>query len=323
MKDRRLICYVSMGMGDFYNMITMIPDIAKKRNISKENIIAYIDSKYFYDDLYRQDLGFPQKRESAEKIMGSVMDKKNMHVIPKELRTVGMLWKDKKEWYTGARYEWIKNDFLYYRRPETKNYMKSKIREGDIFIYSHMGEFNYEWRDGTNVLLKYERKPLKFSITKEQKEKLDNAISGKSLLIHVRRKNDLFDSKYHNTIIEHCKDKGIKCILIGLKNDFFGRFPENININNYENIVDFRSKISFEENMHLVENAKHMLTSTSMFTNHRLFFNKPTIICSSEKYGSSKVTYSKEQLDNENYLFLYPNNPIIDVIEEIEGWKFK
>ncbi len=197
----------------------------------------------------------------------------------------------------GIQYDKIKNDFMFYRLPMTKDYMKSKINDNDIFIYSIIGKDIYEWKNGENIYMDLERQPINLPMD-----------IPKTILIHVRKKG--VDDDFYHTLINKIIENGCRCVLIG--------HPKEINFTiNHSLVIDLRGKLTLSEIFDYIKNTEYMVGSSSMFTYHRWHFNKPTIILTPESSGCGANEYAirKEYLNNKKYLFL---NSDSDCYKEVE-----
>ena len=73
--------------------------------------------------------------------------------------------------------------------------------------------------------------------------------------------------------------------------------------------------------MYLIENNKYMITSGSMYTVHRFFSNKPTIICIFESNCTRWNGFHKEDNENKNYIFYDADLHHLDSIKhDIKKW---
>ncbi len=296
----KLICLLSFGTGDWYNLLTMLPAIMEERNIKKEDLKFFIDCIYFNDDKFKLE------KETAIKMME--LFTKNWEVVPEEFGSYrNLYYQDESDRKLGPVYEKIKNDFMFYRNVRTRKWIKDRLTSNDIFIYAALGKHIYEWKDGANIFIDYSQKPLDF------KFKYDNNIS--DLIIHVRGKGNNISSNFYNDIINKFLEKNKSIILIGN--------PNEIQINIKTNVKDLRGIISLEEIMHLIKSCSHMITSCSMFGYHRVLFNKPTIILTPEQTGggSSFAVFQENVLNNSNYLFLNSDEEIkVQTMERINQW---
>ncbi|MFW9882182.1 MAG: hypothetical protein ACFFG0_54655, partial [Candidatus Thorarchaeota archaeon] len=156
MTDKKLVVYAQCGLGDFYEMICMIPEIKRINNIKDENVHIYIDSIYFHDDKYLPE------RETTLKLLEKINKKGLFTIMYREHGSYhGLLWGEGSDWKKGIEDEKIKNDFLFYRTEATKQYMKERIDEDTIFIHSILGgNYVYEWKNGENKRISYKKVPI-------------------------------------------------------------------------------------------------------------------------------------------------------------------
>ena len=196
--DKKIIIYAQCGLGDYYDLFAMIPEIKKKYKTNKIKI--FIDSMYFWSP------GYQLEKETTIKMIEEIT--KDWEIVPMNVGSFrNLYYEDGKDRVNGPQYEKIKNDFLFYRLPQTKEYIKSRIGENNIFISTIMGKYIYEWKDNTNILIDLKREPLHFDIPKK-------------ILIHIRKKGKGVNDFYYTNLINYCLVKGFICILIGRKDGF-------------------------------------------------------------------------------------------------------
>jgi len=300
----KLICLITHGLGDWYPPLTILKSIMKKRNISDLEI--YVDSIYFASP------NFPLQQETGIKMIESIT--KNWIPVPPEYFGSG-------DWYgipdrrLGPQYEDIKYDFLFYRLPQLQQYMNnilSQQKEKHIFLCG-TGIWSYEWNGYENIPIDFsERHPLILGIP-EEKEFLDSIIKEDNILIHMRKKGGGVSDSYFHELITYCNSKGKKTILLGLQNEVRIPIPEN----NY----DLREKLSVEGVFYLIERNKYMITSSSVYTYHRFFFNLPTVITIMEHDVDRYHAFHKEDLENKNYIFYDSDLPHLENMKRnIDKW---
>jgi ADP-heptose:LPS heptosyltransferase len=298
MENKKLVLYCSHGLGDFYEMLCMVPEIKRINSIKDEDVHFFIDSVYFHDKKYKVEMN------STIDLLALVGNNGICTIVPENIGSYhGLIWYGNSDWRKGIEYDKIKNDFLFYREQKTKDYMKEQIDENTIFIYSSLGgNFVYEWKNGENIKINYKMKPIK--------------LRKKTILIHSRIKGFRMDSNFFTEIINHCIRNNFMVCLIGNKNE--------ITIDEHPQIEDTTGKLALEYNLDLIENCDYMIGNSSMFTLHRLMFNKPTIICTPEdswRTPGYKYLFNKKQLENPNFLFLNSDEDNIEIIKnKIDEW---
>lgn len=294
----KLVCYIQCALGDFYEMLSVLPRLIADRGIAKEDVKFYVDSVYFVTDQY------PREREAAIKMMETVT--KNWEIVPEELGSfMGLVFTSPEQQRPiGPVYDDIKHDFLFYRHDATKKYIKSKIDKDTIFLSSIVaGCHLYEWVDGTNVKLDYEPKPLEFQLSVPEMARLE-AKFDESVLVHVRTKGHL-KMDYFNSVIEYCEGlTGCHVVPVGTNK--------------------ICEELSFEEIMYAIGIAPLMITGSSMFTYHRFHYNKPTIVVTSHFLGLPEKIYPKSALENPNHVFVNADTPCLDIVlGEVDKWNSK
>ncbi len=305
----KLVCYIQCGLGDFYDLLCMLPDFIKKRNIKKEDIKFYVDSVYFVQNINKP-------KELVIKLMELIT--KNWEVIPADIGSwQNLFYDDRKDFPTGPVYEKIKNTFLFYRRPQTKDFFKKRLDKDTIFLHAIMGaNFTYEWKDGVNVPLKgtYERRPLRFQLPKYHTTKVElDAMFGKNTaLVQVRRKGKCITDGFFNEILTHLQSKGFNPIYVNLDG---GKITCGTNV----------TGSSPESLMYILEHIKYAVITSSIFSFHRVHFDKPTIITIPERLIGIKYVYQKEYVENPKYLFLNSDwkeeNVLPRIKERIDTWQ--
>lgn len=301
----KLVMIITHGLGDMYPPLSIVENIAKERNISKDNIKIYVDTAYF--GLYNN---YPDNlRESVKKLIETVT--LNWEPIPIHMFSSGD-WHGIPDRRNGPVYENIKNDFFFYRLNPLKEFAKQFINDDTILI-AGTGVWSYEWVNGENVPLSFSnRKKLEFNITQEHKNIVDKMLEKKCVLIHCRKKGAAINDIYFNTIVDKCIENNLTPILIGLRNEV--RIQNN-------NIIDIRETVPTEFIMYLIERCHYMITSGSMFTFHRFFSNLPTIIGLFESNVDRWHCFHKSDIENPNYIIYDADQPHIDkIINHIQIW---
>lgn len=267
----KLVLLLRYGIGDWYDLLSMLPEILKDKNLTKDDLKIYVDCIYFHDSRYSVE------KESAVKLIE--LFTKNWEVVPKELGSFDNLHME--------RVKDMRKVFLPFCRQETKNYIQSKLNTDDILISAFMGLYIYEWKNNTNVVLNFKKEPLRLPLEKP-----------KEILIHIRKKGNYVSDTFYNNIMQQCIDNNIRCILIGNEKEMY--------IHSNKHILDLRNKLSLGEIFDYIEKADYMISSTSIFAYHRFHTNKPTIFLNPVFTGTALQTpvVRPEYLNNKNYLFL-------------------
>jgi len=306
----KLVCLLTYGLGDWYHPLSVIPSIKAGLGI--------VDVKLYVDCVYFAYPGFESQKQTGISMLNVVT--KDWEVVPPQYFGSG-------DWYgipnriIGPQYNDIKNDFCFYRGHALKSYMRNvydtlKQKEPITFLVGQQ-KWTYIWNGVENIPIDFsKREPLKFSLPNyAEKEKLDKILSEPIVLIHVRKKGRYINDDYFQQIINYCDTFNLKTALIGLKSESI------LTLGN--NTYDFRESLSPEGCMYLIERSAYMITSGSMYTMHRLYFNKPTIIGLHETFGNGdrNNTYFKEDLDNPNYLIFNSDEPNLNTIfKTIKTW---
>ena len=285
----RLVLYLQGGVGDWYRLLMMMPEIIKQRKVDKIKI--FMDSVYFHDKKFNTE------RETALTLLLPYTD--DITIIPKEIGSWERLfYNDGTLEIEGPSYEKIKNVFMFYRKEITKKWIKERLEPDDVFIYAILNRHLYEWKDGVNILVNY-------------------PMVNDKILIHVRKKGWNSTSELYNKIIKYCRDKNKKVILIGHKGE--------IVINEYDNCTDLRNEIPFKECLDIIERCKYMISNSSLFGLHRAYFsNNPTIFLWPEYSGAGnpEATFDEKWiLENPNFTFLNGDTVQFEEIKQvIDKW---
>lgn len=283
-----LTVLLTHGLGDLYPPLSVLPWIMENNGILRKDTKIYIDSCCFiYPERY------PGMSDAAIQMCKTISD--NVEIVPKQYYSSNDFYNadgSDRHSRTGPIYEEIKHDFMFYRLQHMKNWAKGLLNPDNLFI-SGPGPWSYEWKDGENVPLPWEkRRQLLFAPKKVDKVK-ELTQSGK-LLIQLRKKGCMTDSFYQG-ILDHCKNIGISCVLIGLKKEV------GVNTDGH---IDVRNELDFSDLMCVVDRAGCFLTTSSVVANHRFYSNKPTIILMPYSLGEKQYCYLKADLENPNYMFL-------------------
>ncbi len=313
----KAIVYIKGGLGDIYPVLSILPKVMQDRELKKEDMKFYTDCVYLlFPDVYGSRL----KNASNELLKAGGVEE--YEIIPEEYQSATDLdWPNAKAQVYGPILgeNCRKDNFFLWRYSRTKEYMRKefdKLPKDSILIDSVVAERIFEWKDGEyKDLRNYERVPLKFVPNEKEKEYVDSICTGKHLLIHIRIKGKEESIENYNKIIKHCKEKGIKCILLGRTNE--GKIELR------DNIIDLRDcRLSFTAEMYLSSKAKLMLTGSSGFTIHRLYHNfkdKKTISCYAQSRGDYKKHLPKKIIENSNHIFFDADENNTDkIIKEIQ-----
>ena len=313
----KAIVYLKGGLGDVYPVLSILPKVMEDRGLKKEDMKFFTDCVYLlFPEIYGQRL----KNVMVELLkVGGVEE---YEIIPEKYQSANDLdWPNKEAQICGPNLgkNCSKNDFFLWRFPWTKKYMKEefdKLPKDSIIIDDIVAERIFEWKDGEyKDLRNYERVPLNFVPSEKEKIYIDKICTGKHLLIHIRVKGKGESISDFNKIIKHCKDKGIKCILLGMTDEG--------SIESSENIIDLRinkeeGKISFTAEMYLSYKAKLMLASSSGFTIHRFYYN--FIAQEFQQVFPESVKGSGEYLKNDSVEILQidPYNAYVVTIKAVQ-----
>lgn len=294
----KLICLLTHGLGDWYLPLSILNGFMKERNISELDV--YIDSVY---------MAFPHQylsqRETGIKMVESIT--KNWQAVPTEFFGSDD-WHGIPDRRMGPEYHNIKNDFLFYRKDCVKNYMRTiyenEKKRGDVAFISGTGVWSYEWNGSENIPLDFSKK-IKLNFNKPQGNELNKCndiIANNTVLIHARKKGAVINDEYFQKVIDFCNAKNKKTAIIGLKSE----------CKIYNMTYDLRENISVEQTMYLIEHLPVMATSGSMYTTHRFFVNKPTLMNIFESNVDRYHSILKEHIENPNHIIYDGDKPHLD-----------
>ena len=295
------IVYLRGGLGDFYPFLCIWPIIIK--NYKLENI------KYFLDTVYLNYMGpgYEFNRQSLLYLLniGNIYE---YTVIPRHFSCAGdILYPDAKARCDGPIEKNIKNEFMFWRKAETKEYIKGHLKfDDDILIDMAFTEQTFMWKNNEYRELKIDqRMPLTIIPDNKEKEHIHNICQEPHVVLHIRIKGYNESAHNFNNIINYCKVKNIKCILVG--------FSVEGTILPLDNIIDLRdNKVSFSGQMYLMTYAKNVIASGSGFTFHRLYHNfldKKTMLYYPKSLGDISHGIYKGHLQNPNHIFVDTDNP--------------
>ena len=299
-----LHCYLQCGLGDFYDLFTILPDFIKQNNVDK--VKFWVDSVYFHNG------GLVKQKQSVIDLIDSVSG--DYTVIPQECGSYNKLYYKNFEVdrWAGPIYEDIKNTFMPLRKPLTQSYMRSRIKYDDLFIHAIMGiNFTYQWVDSCNVpLIDYVRKPVELELTHEEEFRCFQILQDHDTILQVRRKGKGETDEYFKDIHR----------MLSAVGSIKGKLPLVIDFDGVH-IPDAKEyDLSFAEVLHLVARVENMITSSSVLGCHRLHYNKTTIINTPYRNGSNEIIF-KDYLSNPNYLFLdAEKDNLTRILGEIATW---
>jgi hypothetical protein len=295
------VVYLRGGLGDFYPFLSIWPTIIKDYKL--ENIKYFLDTAY----LNNVGVGYNFNKQSLLYLLNIC----NIHeytIIPPQFScSADILYPDAKARVDGPTEERIKNEFMCWRRAETKEYIKCQLKSADdVLIDMAFTEQTFMWKNNEYKELKIDnRPPLAVLPDDREKEYVHNLCKEPHVVIHIRIKGRNESSNNFNNIINYCKTKNIKCILVG--------FLAEGTIAPQSNIIDLRdSKISFPGQMYLMTCANNVIASGSGFAYHRLyhnFTNKKTILCYPKSFGDVSHGVYKGHLQNPNHIFVDVDDP--------------
>ena len=303
----KCVVYMRGGNGDVYPFLTILPQIMKEKNLTVDDITLYLDSAYTL---------YPGSYKFESKTMLRMIDAagiKNIIFVPGLCSSANdLLWPSQNARIYGPLIDenFDRNEFMFWKSSLTKEFMKSKLNKDTIFI-DGVVDANFEWdmKKEEYKQLSYEEFPLEFKPHISEMIKINTMLATPHLLIHYRKKGYKEDTNHYNKIIEFCNDNDIVPIVIGLKdNNLTGNF------------MDLREELTVDGLFYITKEAKMMLTSSSVFTFHRLYYqfkNKTTIISSPTHLGGFEKSLKQKIYDNSNHYFFNSDEDNIDKICEV------
>ncbi len=303
----KCVAYMRGGSGDVYPFLAILPQIMKEHNLNMDDIVLYLDSVYTLN---------PTSHKFASETMLRMIDVaglKNIIYVPIDNSSaMDLLWPSQNARIYGPLMEenFDKKEFMFWKELRTREFIRSKLTKDTIFI-DGVVDTNFEWdmKKEEYKQLDYEEVPLEFKPDVSEMIKINDMLKSSHLLIHYRKKGYKEDTYYYNKIIEFCSANNITPIVIGLKDDnLIGRF------------IDLREELSVDGLFYITKESKMMLTSSSIFTFHRLYYNfknKTTIISYPNHLGGFEKSLKQKIYDNPNHYFYNSDEDNIDKICEV------
>lgn len=311
---RKCLVYLRGGCGDIYPFLVMVPEILRENNLNIDDIQIYIDSVYLQD---------PEKHQFDSQTMFKLFAAygfTRLCVLDKCHSTAwDLLWSSKEAIVQGPKINinFREDDFMFWRSEFTKRYMKSQLeKHPDAIFIDGVVDRIFQWENGKYKQLTYDEYPVKFIMKDSEKIFIDTMLKEKHILIHYRIKGTYDNNNYFNSVIDFCNKQNRIPIFIGLKGG-----------NLKGNFIDLRERLSVEELFYIVEKADLMLTSSSIISYHRVYFNyedRKTILCTPYHLGGFICNFNQKIYNNQNHIFLNSDEDNLEKIYEvIKGDKYE
>jgi hypothetical protein len=256
------VVYLRGGIGDQYAFFAMLPEFLKERNITTNDLEIYVDSVYFYS---------PQqywRQKEALLAIYTYYDTLYFTEIPGNVGSAHNLHFFQEERERGFNLDLHGTDFMYARTQTTKDYFKN-ILQGRPLIDVPYVEQVLEFKNGQYTKLNYKRKQILENLHIETHHDLLNNLFGSynefannSILCFINCKGRQENFQKYLSIIKSLNSKKIRTIVIGTTKEVL---PSET--------IDLRNRLTFQENLFLINYAPITLMSGSSFAFHRLHNN--------------------------------------------------
>ena len=300
----KCVVYVRGGNGDIYPFLARLPKIMKKYKLEMKDIDIYLDSVY---TLYPQQHKFNFDTMMRMFIVSGI---NKIYNIPLEVSSADdLIWPSQNAVIYGPKINrnFKDDDFMFWRRWQTKEYIKDRLV--DCLFIDNVVDQTYIWQNGKYTQVVSEEEPLEFTPSLDETTRINILLQQPHILIHYRVKGKEESEEHFSKIIEFCNKLNIMPILIGLKSENLkGKF------------VDLREKLTVDGLFYITEQAKLMLTSSSVLTFHRLYSNfseKKTIVCSPYSLGGYENNFNQYVYKNKKHIFFNSDNDNFDKICEM------
>jgi len=309
---KKLVVYMRGALGDIWPVISAIKPIIDKYQISKFDTTIITDNVYYFRANYPRGL---------EKFSIDMINKISPNIIkvsPFINNNFRLPFNDTTDALSQENADKMVNEFMFWRPPELKEFVKNFITPDCIFIDSLFTEciMKWNWEKQKYERIGDERAIFEFNPPKIEKDYIDDLlINDKHILIHTRKKQEgdavTMNDDYYNQIIKYCNKKNINVIVIGtdnliLKGDF----------------VDLRgeSPFSFEGTGYLIDKCNMMLGNDSGFSAMKLYQQqKDKLLIMNYPRWSRSPWYFRAIKDKSNCLLLNAQEDNFDKIKKAIG----
>ena len=303
----KCVVYMRGGCGDLYPFLTILPQIMEEHKLTMDDIELYLDSIYTL-----APNSHPFNSETMLRILKVAGIEKVILVPIFDSSALGLLWPSEDTIIYGPLIgkNFDKKDFMFWRKPDTQKFIRDRLTKDTIFIDGVVDRiFEWDMKKEEYKQLKYIEVPLKFKPNVLEFFGINAILNSKHLLIHYRTKGYEENIDYYNKIISFCNTNDIVPIVIGLKdNNLTGKF------------IDLREMLTVDGLFYIIDKAKIMLTSSSIFTYHRLYYqfkDKTTIVCYPNHMGGFEKNFKQGIYDNPNHYFYNSDEDNFDKICEV------
>ena len=310
----KLVAYIRGGIGDVCPAVSAIKAIVDKNNISKFDITIITDSVYYFRDNY------PKSFEKTSLDMIHKLTSNVVMVPPWINNNFNLNIDEKTDWFSQENADKNLNEFMFWRPPSLKEFVRNFIGPETIFIDSIFTECIMEWdfEKGKYKRIGKERGTFEFTPAGLEKKYIDGLFKKypKNILIHVRKKHGDYGTspqdEFYTNIIKFCNEKGIMPFVLGAEvNDVKGYFIDLVGVN----------PMSFEGMAYLIDGCKIMLGNDSGLTMIKLFQqqkDKLTIINYPSRWDRSPWMVSAIK-DKSNHVLLNATEDNIEDIKKLIG----
>jgi hypothetical protein len=306
----KCLVYMRGGLGDMYPFLTMKPELFKEYGLSEEDLTYWIDSVYF--NATDRNPSYALNLDSMRKLF-ELTNVKEFNLVPNESTSAWDLIFHCNECHKfGPHHHSQDKEFMFGRNQVTKEFIMDKLREGefDYFVDVAIPEHVYLWKAGEEepkpIKLNYLRKQIAYQISQEEKNKIDELLKTKHIVVQYGMRGANETKAYANSINSFLTSQGYKVLMMGFD---YGLVP-------YDNLINLTNgRLSFEGYLYLVDNADKALLYSSFFAFHRMYKgDKKTISYWARHLGSWEKYLYDQCLKNPNNIFIDSDEFALNVV---------
>ena len=307
----KLVAYIRGGLGDTWIAITALKPIIDKYNISKFDITIITDSVYYFRVNYSDEL----ERFSIDTI--NKISPNIIKVSPFINNNFRIAIDDVTDELSQENADKFVNEFMFWRPPELKEFVRKFIGPDTIFVDCPFAECIMKWNCDKQ---KYERigdkrAQFQFNPSKVEKGYIDDLLSNpKHILIHTRKKQEgtshVESDKYYNEIIKFCNAKQINVIILGTDTTIL-----------HGDYVDLRGEtpLSFEGFCYLLDECNIMLGSDSGVSHIKLYQQQRDKLLIMDHARYERSNWCKDAFKKSNCLLLDAKKGNVGIIKNAIG----
>lgn len=284
---KKIVAYIKGGIADVYPALTAIAALMIKERINREDVTIISDSLYYFRPNYHPMLGITATNLINKLAYNSIK-------VPWWIgRNFQMNIDDMSEELQQEHADEHIHEFMFWRPPELKKFVRSYLDEDTIFLDMPFTECFMRWDNKKKEYNRMELKrvPLRFMPSLVEKNFVDNLLKENHLVIHLRIKDGKEGSdntnknlKHYNEIIKYCNENNMSVIVIGIEQHKLEG-----------NFIDLRGTniLSIDGLGYLSTQCKLMLGNDSVFSCMKLYNQKKDklLICEHPNMSYRKRTW--------------------------------